>query len=179
SKEDIIQFTPKEDIELEDKSVVNDYPINHDANIEIKANIFVKNGTVMFTNYENNQDMNMLIELDSASSVDLPKELEKSNATSENPLHARVKFEKDKEAIKIAENRGDGKDYGVSFVLEERQNDQEFKIFMWITIFTSAFGLLLIVFLKKLKKLTHGAEDNEGTVNEEAEGFELADGEIS
>ena len=42
-------------------------------------------------------------------------------------------------------------------------------------IFTVAFGLLLILFLKKLKKLTHGAEDNEGTIHEETEGFELAD----
>ena len=32
---------------------------------------------------------------------------------------------------------------------------------MWLTIFTVAFGLLLILFIKKLKKLTHGAEDQE------------------
>jgi hypothetical protein len=32
---------------------------------------------------------------------------------------------------------------------------------MWLTIFTVAFGLLLILFLKKLKKLTHGAEEGE------------------
>ena len=46
---------------------------------------------------------------------------------------------------------------------------------MLITVFTVAFGLLLIFFLKRLKRLTHGAEDNERNIHEEAEGFELAD----
>lgn len=63
------------------------------------------------------------------------------------------------------ENIGDGKDYEVSFVLEEQQNEQEYKIFMWLTIFTVSFGLLLLLFLKKLKKLTHGAEDYEKEVS--------------
>lgn len=35
----------------------------------------------------------------------------------------------------------------------------EYQVFAGIGIFSVAFGLLLIVFLKKLKKLTHGAED--------------------
>lgn len=51
----------------------------------------------------------------------------------------------------------------------------EFKIFTGIAVFCVAFGLIMLVFRKKLEVLTHGAEDNEGTNNEEAEGFELAD----
>lgn len=39
------------------------------------------------------------------------------------------------------------------------QNLGEMEIFLGIGIFSIAFGLLLIAFLKKLKKLTHGAED--------------------
>ncbi len=35
----------------------------------------------------------------------------------------------------------------------------EYEVFAGIGIFSVAFGLLLLVFLKKLKKLTHGAED--------------------
>ena len=35
----------------------------------------------------------------------------------------------------------------------------EMEVFAGIGIFSVAFGLLLILFLKKLKKLTHGAED--------------------
>ncbi len=52
----------------------------------------------------------------------------------------------------------------------------EFKVFTGIAIFCIAFALLVFVFLKKLKKLTHGAEDNETDFStKEAEGFELAD----
>ncbi|WP_298416729.1 peptide MFS transporter [uncultured Kordia sp.] len=51
----------------------------------------------------------------------------------------------------------------------------EYAIFLGILVFTVVVGLLFIVILKPLKRLTHGAEDNERTMNEEAEGFELAD----
>ena len=41
----------------------------------------------------------------------------------------------------------------------EVQDDNEFRSFLMIFAFTGAFGILLLLFLKKLKKLTHGAED--------------------
>ena len=43
-------------------------------------------------------------------------------------------------------------------------------------VFCTIFGILVIAMLKPLKRLTHGAEEREGTSNEETEGFELADG---
>ena len=52
----------------------------------------------------------------------------------------------------------------------------EFKVFTGIAIFCVVFALLVFIFLKKLKALTHGAEDNETDLStKEAEGFELAD----
>lgn len=52
----------------------------------------------------------------------------------------------------------------------------EFTIFTGIATFCVAFGLLMLLFRKKLEALTHGAEDNERDLKyEEAEGFELAD----
>ena len=52
----------------------------------------------------------------------------------------------------------------------------EYTIFTGIVIFTVIFGLLVIALLKPLKRLTHGAEDNEVEMhNNETEGFELAD----
>ncbi|OIQ27356.1 MAG: MFS transporter [Bacteroidetes bacterium MedPE-SWsnd-G2] len=51
----------------------------------------------------------------------------------------------------------------------------EFKIFTGIAIFCVIFGVLVLSLRGRLERLTHGAEDNEGTINEEAEGFELAD----
>jgi len=51
----------------------------------------------------------------------------------------------------------------------------EFAIFTGIAIFCTIFGILVILILKPLKRLTHGAEDFEGTTHDETEGFELAD----
>jgi len=52
----------------------------------------------------------------------------------------------------------------------------EYAIFSGITIFTVVFGILVIALLKPLKRLTHGAEDNEIEMHyDETEGFELAD----
>jgi POT family proton-dependent oligopeptide transporter len=52
----------------------------------------------------------------------------------------------------------------------------EYTIFTGIVVFTVIFGLIVIALLKPLKRLTHGAEDNEIEMhNDEAEGFELAD----
>ena len=117
----------------------------------------------------------MSTEADS-NSAELLAALTENDITSSNPYHAKLVFEKDKDKAQIIENKGDGKDYGVSFVLEEQQSEQEYATFKWLTIFTVAFGFLLILFLKKLKKLTHGAEDKERDMkHEEAEGFEIAD----
>ncbi|MFY0714497.1 peptide MFS transporter [Seonamhaeicola sp. NFXS20] len=52
----------------------------------------------------------------------------------------------------------------------------EYAIFLGIFIFTIIIGMLFILLLKPLKRLTHGAEDNERIMHyDETEGFELAD----
>jgi len=51
----------------------------------------------------------------------------------------------------------------------------DFEIFTGIAITCTLFGLLIIAILKPLKRLTHGAEDNEHVINNETEVFELAD----
>ena len=50
----------------------------------------------------------------------------------------------------------------------------EYTIFTGIALFCIIFALLVLVFRKKLEKLTHGAEDNEKEIHE-TEGFELAE----
>jgi len=59
------------------------------------------------------------------------------------------------------QKKADVPTYEGIIVLDDVQNDLEYKTFTSITIFTAIFGLLLIVFLKRLKKLTHGAEEKE------------------
>ncbi len=65
----------------------------------------------------------------------------------------------------------------VAGILGEKASEfGEESIFIGIAIFTVIFGLLVIALLKPLKRLTHGAEDNEVEMHtDETEGFELAD----
>ena len=51
----------------------------------------------------------------------------------------------------------------------------EFTVFTGIAVFCVAFGFLVLLFRKKLEKLTHGIEDVERDMHDETEGFELAD----
>jgi POT family proton-dependent oligopeptide transporter len=51
----------------------------------------------------------------------------------------------------------------------------EYTIFTGIAVFCIVFGALVMLFRKKLEALTHGAEDDEHVIHDEAEGFELAD----
>jgi len=58
---------------------------------------------------------------------------------------------------------------------EASENLGEYVIFTGIAIFCVIFGFLVMLFRKRLEKLTHGAEDNEHVINNETEGFELVD----
>ncbi|SDB66038.1 proton-dependent oligopeptide transporter, POT family [Flavobacteriaceae bacterium MAR_2010_188] len=63
---------------------------------------------------------------------------------------------------------------------EASENLGEYTIFTGIAIFCVIFGLLVLVFRKKLENLTHGAEDNERDLSiPEQEGYELADENIA
>lgn len=185
SKEEVLPFISKETFKIKNdqKKVVEvtDYTINEDKNFSIKAKVYPQDGQVIFKDYTTGKDLNHLFEMSQGEDSNAGKlldDLVENNVTANNPYHARLVFEKDKDKAQNLENKGDGKNYGVSFVLEEEQSEQEFATFMWLTIFTVAFGLLLIVFLKKLKKLTHGAEDNEHEILEQ-EAYELANPKIN
>lgn len=61
---------------------------------------------------------------------------------------------------------------------ESASNLGEYTVFTGIAIFCVAFGVLVLIFRKKLEKLTHGAEDNEREMLEQ-ENYELADESIN
>ena len=179
NKEIVYRFTDKqeyEEVKNDEKVTYSDYAINQDKNFEIRSKIYLDQGKVVIKKYENDDDLSDVIALENLE--ELGSTLTEFNASDSNPMHAKILFEKDEEKAKVEENKGDGKDYGVSFVIEEQQSEQEYRTFMWITIFTVSFGILLLLLLKKLKKLTHGAEDDERDLRfEESEGFEIADGQ--
>jgi len=168
SKQELLPYVSKDSMEvknLENQVIgIYDYPVNQDKNFSIKAKVYTENGQLAFKEYKTGEDLNALFVMsrgEDSNTQELLATLNDNSVSAANPYHAKLVFEKDKDKAQNLENKGDGKDYGVSFVLEEEQSEQEFATFMWLTIFTVAFGLLLILFLKKLKKLTHGAEEGE------------------
>ncbi|WP_461532438.1 peptide MFS transporter [Sinomicrobium sp.] len=165
SKEQIIPLLSKDSIEVKKGKnkieTIYDYPINLDKNFDVKTEVYLEGENVVFKDYESGQQLNGMF---SFPEDKLKASLKEQGVGEANPYHAILTFEKDGDAAKIVENMGDGKNYGLTFVLEEEQSEQEHSTFMWLTIFTVSFGILLLLFLKKLKKLTHGAEDAEGKV---------------
>ena len=65
------------------------------------------------------------------------------------------------EKVEVDEGRAqtDFANYSGKVEVFEFQDNQELKTFMGIFLFTGIFGILLLLFLKRLKRLTHGAED--------------------
>ncbi len=184
-KQEIYNFTSKDSIEYKDRATKEitktfNYPIEKDRNFSIKAEVYLENNKIVFNEYKKNNTINHLFSFNDNKennfTEDLKVYLAENDVSKSNPYHTSLLFEKNKEKAKLFENEGDGKDYEVSFVIEEEQSEKEYDTFKMLVIFTVAFGLLLLLFLKKLKKLTHGAEDDEHEMNyDEAEGFELAD----
>jgi hypothetical protein len=180
SKDEVIPFLSQDSIKVKNaqKEIVTvfDYPINEDKNFNIKSEVYIENEKVVFKQAESDILLNDLFEIENEDK--LVQTLKEENADAASPYHARLTFEKDKDKAQAIENKGDGKDYDVSFVLEEQQSEREYNTFLWLTIFTVSFGLLLILFLKRLKKLTHGAEDNPVETIPEQENFALADEDL-
>lgn len=156
--------------------LTNDTLIAADMDFVLKADIYKEDGNVVLMNNQSGGDKNFsdFISLESEAQKILDGMIEAENITKENPGHAVLRLSKDTEAKKITANKGDGKNYEGTVEIFEVQNKREFNTFLFITGLTVAFGLLIILFLKKLKALTHGAEELEMDVDE-TEGFELAD----
>ncbi len=141
--------------------------IAKDMDFILKANIYKEDGKVFLINNQKGgvKDFNNFISLDSKAQGILDGMLADENATKANQKHAVIRLSKDVEAKKITANKGDGKNYSGTVEIFEVQNKREYKTFLFITGLTIFFGLLIIVFLKKLKALTHGAEEVEMDVD--------------
>ncbi|HET8810597.1 MAG TPA: peptide MFS transporter [Flavobacteriaceae bacterium] len=101
--------------------------------------------------------------------------LKENNITKENPYSATFKFSKNPDAKKAI--TGDKINYGGIFIIDEVQSKLEFRTFVGITIFTVIFGLLIILILKPLKRLTHGVEDDERKLPEQ-EPYDLGESDF-
>lgn len=137
--------------------------IAKDESIAIKSTIYLENGEIQAASYKDNSiDVRPVFKYSNdKQKAEVETILRENNATKEAPFHATFKFEKDEEAKKIKENMGDGKNYEGTFIIEEVQSELEYRTFLFIFILTAVFGFLIILLLKPLKRLTHGAEENE------------------
>ncbi|WP_035727949.1 peptide MFS transporter [Eisenibacter elegans] len=141
--------------------------ISEDKGFSFRAKLYPQtDGSWILETYEDGKPLQQLFALSgNAETVAkdeayIKKALQDGKATQEKPYHATLRFNKDVEARKIKANKGDGKDYSGTLVIEEVQNRAELYTFLFITVFTVLFGIILIAFLKPLKALTHGAEND-------------------
>lgn len=131
---------------------------------KLTAQALVENGSVKML--KSGEDMQSVFSYSTTQDEELIKErLLEFEASSENLKEVTLNFD-----------YKDGAFSGTAIV-EEFQTNLEKRTFLGIVIFTFIFGLLVILLLKPLKRLTHGAEEKE-VEGLEQEGFELADDEI-
>lgn len=199
SKEEIKPYLENITNSKNEVEASKDTLIEKDMNIAIKTNIYLNNDKLVMNHMEsgesvlpyfeysaslskkdssekNNQELSKLLTKKRNEEKErVVNLLKKEEVNKNNPYHATLRFKKDIEAKKIKKNMGDGKNYSGSLIIEEVQSEKEFNIFIFIFILTFVFGVLVILLLKKLKALTHGAEDNNDNSEELTEGFELAD----
>ena len=125
-----------------------------------------KQNEVVFEEVKTGEQINSLFAFEEkGSKQELINRIKPYGASSENKLLTYLKFDyKDDKYIGEVD-------------IDQFQTDLEFKTFMGIVIFTVAFGILVILLLKPLKRLTHGAEEKE-IEGLEAEGYEIADDEV-
>ncbi|MGF1533538.1 MAG: peptide MFS transporter [Bernardetiaceae bacterium] len=124
--------------------------IQKNEGFDMKARIFAEGDQVRLMGYQNEQSLDDFFAFSPAVQSRLVSELNAYGASAEQPLHASIAFSKSDQG------------YIGNLIVFEIQNEREFTIFMSITGFTTVFGLLLLVFLPKLKKMTHGAEKEFG-----------------
>ncbi len=144
--------TPPVKIELAASTdEIDDYVTLEDGllppNFEIVGDIYAQNDEVKIT--KEGDDLKTLLSI-GTENAELLKGYVQSMPNSEaEPLTVVIMLEKPKGS----------EQYSGTIKVFEVQDNQELWTFLSIVIFTIAFGVLLILFLKPLKRMTHGAEE--------------------
>lgn len=147
---------------------VGDSAVMNDESLVFQGVIYPENGDVTVLNWLDEEEkagsksLAGIFAVEKESKDRLTEIFKEGEVGPTNPYHFRITMEKDKDAKNKPDNvKGDGKTYEGDMSIEEVSNQQERKTFLMITIFTAIFGILLLIFLKKLKALTHNAEEVE------------------
>ncbi len=147
-------------------NTVHDTILDSAKNFTVQGHIYPLDGEYRITDTLGNPLVGNLISLSDSNWTIIRETMEgEEEATQENPYHVNILFENEKELekLKIDSNHDVNiKKYEGTIEVFEVANQKELKTFIMITIITGLFGFVLILFLKKLKKLTHGIEEREG-----------------
>ena len=128
---------------------LNNTTLSDNDNFEIVGEVALAGSAVQLT--QGGRDLMQHVGIDEENSALLKEYLEGYEHSPSEPLTAILSLEK---------TNGDATtSWEGELEVFEVQDNQELWTFISIFIFTVLFGLLLIVFLKRLKRLTHGAED--------------------
>ncbi|MCI4669927.1 MAG: peptide MFS transporter [Bacteroidia bacterium] len=122
-------------------------------NFEIVGDLYDNGGE--FVLEKGGTSLKAFVTLDAKSKETLMGYLEEYPYSASDPLTAILRFEREekKEDLKLS-----AEGYKGELEIFEVQDDKEFWTFLGIFIFTVAFSVLLLLFLRPLKRLTHDAE---------------------
>lgn len=139
-----------------------------DKDFVLNSVVYPKDGQFEAMDPKTGKSLLSLITFDNSKRIaEVTKILHDNNVTKSSPYHVDFEFTK----VSDVDMAALGKDYHLgykgSFIIKEIQTNSEFNTFIGITIFTGLFGLLVILLIKPLKRLTHGVEDDEHEVLEE------------
>ena len=138
--------------------VENDTLISKAYDFEVVAKGRVENGEVIIT--QNGRNIISDFTVSEIHTNILKSYLTDDTDREEYTVILRFGYDKDKVAdVRDGKVNVDYAAFGGRIEVFEVQDNNEFRTFVMIFILTGAFGLLLLLFLRKLKKLAHGAED--------------------
>ncbi|OEY72744.1 peptide MFS transporter [Salegentibacter salarius] len=146
---------------------LNDTILQNKNDFTFNGFVYLDNNELAVTNMETEAPVMGLMDFENKDQKsEIIANLKEEGVTAQDPYHVMLNFRQEEDKVGY---------YG-DFVIEEVQTQLEFRTFIGITIFTTVFGLIVIFMLKPLKRLTHGAEDNEREMLEQ-EQYEIADTE--
>ncbi|WP_026836521.1 peptide MFS transporter [Gillisia sp. JM1] len=141
----------------------NDSILENRENFEIKTKIYPENGEFKAIDLNTNESVLDLVKFENENGEnEIVKLLEEENVTQEDPYYAVFSFRNNDEELS-----NEQLDYSGIVIIDEVQTEMEFRTFLGITIFTVIFASIVLFMLKPLKRLTHGAEDDERELPEQ------------
>ncbi len=147
---------------------INDSVFAGNQDFRMTGEIYEENGQIRVREMNTGEPMLDYVAFDNQENESLILEsLREEEVSVQNPYHVVIDFKQSE----------DLSGYSGNFIIDEVQTDMEFRTFWGITIFTTLFGLIVILLLKPLKRLTHGVEDEERELPQQ-ENFELGDEDI-